>query len=117
MKNLILILFFLNSYNCFSQQDNSKTIQEIKQTTVYKEWHSSLLAYTLFNYKKFDLTLSKVLNKSSYYHILNELTDNKVKKSNAFRKKLATYDLNLSSDEVYSIFIQPITLEAKEKMN
>lgn len=117
MKNLILILFFLNSYNCFSQQDNSKTIQEIKQTTEYKEWHSALLAYTIFNYKKFNLTTSKVLNKSSYYYILNELGDNKAEKSDAFRKKLATYDLNLSSDEVYSIFIQPITLEAKEKMN
>ncbi|SFW53590.1 hypothetical protein [Cellulophaga fucicola] len=117
MKNLILILFFLNSYNCFSQQNNSKTIQEIKQTTEYKEWHSALLAYTLFNYKKFNLTTSKVLNKSSYYYILNELGDNKAEKSYAFRKKLATYDLNLSPDEVSSIFIQPITLEAKEKMN
>ncbi|TVZ08467.1 hypothetical protein JM80_0958 [Cellulophaga sp. RHA_52] len=61
-------------------------MQEIKQTIEYKEWHSSLLAYALFNYKKFNLTTSKVLNKSSYYYILNELGDNKVEKSDAFRK-------------------------------
>ncbi|MGJ8731733.1 MAG: hypothetical protein ACSHW4_01270 [Cellulophaga sp.] len=116
MKNITLTILFLISYNCFSQQDNSKIVKDIRQTTEYKEWLSSLLAFTLFNYKKFDPTLSKVLNKSSYYYILNELGDNKVEKSDAFRKKLATYDLNLSPDEVYSIFIKPITLEAKEKM-
>lgn len=117
MKKILFILIILYStYNYTQNIERIREIKLIKQTTEYKEWHSSLLAYTLFNYKKFDLTLSKVLNKSSYYYILNELGDNKVEKSDAFRKKLATYNLNLSPDEVHSIFIKPITLEAKEKM-
>ena len=117
MKKILVILFLLYSTSNYTQnKEKIKEVKLIKKTTEYKEWHSSLIAYMIFNNQKFDLTTTKVLNKSSYYYILNELGDNKVEKSDAFRKKLATYNLNLSPDEVYSIFIKPITLEAKEKM-
>lgn len=115
MQNITLTLLFLTSFNCFSQQDNSKIVQEIKQSTEYKEWHCSLLAYVLFNNKKFDLTLTKSLNKSTYYYILNELTDNKIEKSNIFNKKLSTYKIQFSPLEIETIFIKPIIQEASNK--
>ncbi|WP_435182423.1 hypothetical protein [Cellulophaga omnivescoria] len=116
MKKILFILIIL--YSTFNYTQNKEKIREvklIKQTTEYKEWHSSLLAYVLFNNKKFDLTLTKSLNKSTYYYILNELTDNKIEKSNIFNKKLSTYKIQFSPLEIETIFIKPIIQEASNK--